>query len=315
MTQPEIRPISQEQLNVKAKGIYAGLAMVEAKGIEVDNKHASKAISAPRSSPEASLNKELWQALIALHRTLLHEHHDFFLASQRPPASTALRKLTAKYAVPAQISNYSITILDHMLAFRSLAYSMMPLLRGTSTSTADQSLWLKSKDLLVRNRMVIDDHDNDLTDREVNAIAPRNLQRIGDLNVLPFIHVTFVFMLAPCAIEYTAQPSLLPNSAPKPSTQSLGNTVDEVYEVQHDDRTSQTCHEGWASSELNFFSRNNGILCSCHIFTHQLSKKLLFFLRPVWFYAGSSITPDRAFVKCDIWSWFDKLPGLPRTNV
>lgn len=34
--QPETRPISQEQLVAEVKGIYAGLVMVEAKGIAVD---------------------------------------------------------------------------------------------------------------------------------------------------------------------------------------------------------------------------------------------------------------------------------------
>lgn len=66
--QPETRPISQEQLVAEVKGIYAGLVMVESKCIEVDN--------AQSSQNEAKLNNEQWQALIALHRTLLHEHHD-----------------------------------------------------------------------------------------------------------------------------------------------------------------------------------------------------------------------------------------------
>lgn len=38
--QPEIRPISQEQLVAEVKGIYAGLVMVESKCIEVDNEQA-----------------------------------------------------------------------------------------------------------------------------------------------------------------------------------------------------------------------------------------------------------------------------------
>ncbi|KAF4870055.1 Telomerase-binding protein EST1A [Colletotrichum siamense] len=78
--QPETRPISQEQLVAEVKGIYAGLVMVESKCIEVDNAQSSTTESSPK------LNNEQWQALIALHRTLLHEHHDFFLASQHPMA-------------------------------------------------------------------------------------------------------------------------------------------------------------------------------------------------------------------------------------
>ncbi|KAI0863821.1 hypothetical protein F4860DRAFT_511711 [Xylaria cubensis] len=65
--QPETRPISQEQLVAEVKGIYAGLAMVESKCIEVDNVQSSQ--------NDTKLNNEQWQALIALHRTLLHEHH------------------------------------------------------------------------------------------------------------------------------------------------------------------------------------------------------------------------------------------------
>jgi len=42
-SQPETRPISQEQLVAEVKGIYAGLLMVEAKCIEVDNRQAALA--------------------------------------------------------------------------------------------------------------------------------------------------------------------------------------------------------------------------------------------------------------------------------
>ncbi|KPM39342.1 hypothetical protein AK830_g7175 [Neonectria ditissima] len=94
LKQPETRPISQEQLVAEVKSIYAGLVMVETKCIEVDNAQSS-------STDETSkLNNEQWQALIALHRTLLHEHHDFFLASQHPSASPALKRLALKYASP-----------------------------------------------------------------------------------------------------------------------------------------------------------------------------------------------------------------------
>ncbi|KAK4170762.1 hypothetical protein QBC36DRAFT_200754, partial [Triangularia setosa] len=36
-------------------------------------------------------HNDQWQALVALYRTLLHKHHDFFLASQQPSASPALK--------------------------------------------------------------------------------------------------------------------------------------------------------------------------------------------------------------------------------
>ncbi|KAI9865736.1 MAG: hypothetical protein M1813_002194 [Trichoglossum hirsutum] len=137
--QPETRPISQEQLVAEVKGIYAGLVMVEAKCVDVDNKQARDAQEAePGKQPK--LNNEQWQALIALHRTLLHEHHDFFLASQHPSASPALRRLASKYAMPARMWRHGIHSFlellrhrlpdspEHMLAFIYLAYSMMALL-------------------------------------------------------------------------------------------------------------------------------------------------------------------------------------------
>ncbi|KAL5325165.1 hypothetical protein ACEPPN_006288 [Leptodophora sp. 'Broadleaf-Isolate-01'] len=171
--QPETRPISQEQLVAEVKGIYAGLVMVEAKCIEVDNKQATLAQADPTSQPK--LNNEQWQALIALHRTLLHEHHDFFLASQHPSASAALRRLASKYAMPARMWRHGIhsflellrhrlpASLDHMLAFIYLAYSMMALLYETVPAFEDT--WIECLGDLGRYRMAIE--DDDIRDREV----------------------------------------------------------------------------------------------------------------------------------------------------
>ena len=94
LLQPETRPISQDQLVNEVKGIYAGLVMVEKKCVEIDQQ---------QSSTTNKLSDEQWQALIALHRTLLHEHHDFFLASQHPSSSPALQRLATKYAMPARM--------------------------------------------------------------------------------------------------------------------------------------------------------------------------------------------------------------------
>lgn len=174
MLQPETRPISQEQLVAEVKGIYAGLVMVEAKCIEVDNKQAALAQADTGASPP-KLNNEQWQALIALHRTLLHEHHDFFLASQHPSASPALRRLASKYAMPARMWRHGIhsflellrhrlpASLDHMLAFIYLAYSMMALLYETVPAFEDT--WIECLGDLGRYRMAIE--DDDIRDREV----------------------------------------------------------------------------------------------------------------------------------------------------
>ncbi|CAJ2503993.1 Uu.00g113870.m01.CDS01 [Anthostomella pinea] len=172
--QPETRPIGQDQLVAEVKGIYAGLVMVEAKCIEVDNAQSSQS--------DAKLNNEQWQALIALHRTLLHEHHDFFLASQHPSASSALRRLASKYAMPARMWRHGIhsflellrhrlpASLEHMLTFIYLAYSMMALLYETVPAFEDT--WIECLGDLGRYRMAIE--DDDIRDREVWTSVSRH---------------------------------------------------------------------------------------------------------------------------------------------
>lgn len=185
--QPEIRPISQEQLVTEIKGMYAGLVMVEAKCIEVVNKQATLVQGDPPTQPK--LNNEQWQALIALHRTLLHEHHDFFLASQHPSASPALRGLASKYAMPARMWKHGIhsflellrhrlpASLEHMLAFIYLAYSMMALLYETVPAFEDT--WIECLGDLGRYRMVIE--DDDIRDREVwTGVARHWYSKVSD---------------------------------------------------------------------------------------------------------------------------------------
>ncbi|KAI4162908.1 MAG: hypothetical protein LQ342_003419 [Letrouitia transgressa] len=172
--QPETRPISHEQLVVEVKGIYQGLVMVEAKCIEVDEKQ-SPAAGEQDHPKHTKLTDDQWQALIALHKTLLHEHHDFFLASQHPSASAALSRLAAKYSMPARMWRHGIhsflevlrhrlpASFDHMLAFLYIAYSMMALLY--ETVPAFEETWIECLGDLARYRMAIE--NNDPRDREV----------------------------------------------------------------------------------------------------------------------------------------------------
>lgn len=172
--QPTTRPIAQEQLVTEVKGIYAGLVLVESKCIEVDNLQSSNKDAGP-------LSNEQWQALIALHRTLLHEHHDFFLASQHPSASPALRRLAAKYAMPARMWRHGIhsflellrhrlpASLEQMLTFIYIAYSIMALLYETVPAFEDT--WVECLGDLGRYRMAIE--DDDIRDRETWTMVSR----------------------------------------------------------------------------------------------------------------------------------------------
>ena len=67
LLQPDTRPISHEQLVVEVKGIYAGLVMVEAKCIDIDERELA---AAQERDPlkRVHLGTHQWQSLIALHK-------------------------------------------------------------------------------------------------------------------------------------------------------------------------------------------------------------------------------------------------------
>ncbi|KAE8150724.1 hypothetical protein BDV25DRAFT_153919 [Aspergillus avenaceus] len=163
--QPETHPITEDQLTNEVRGIYAGLVMVERKCIEIVKQQLAQ---------DTELSREQWRALIALHRTLLQEHHDFFMASQHPTATTVLRKSPEKYNVPARMWRYGIQAflellhrrlpdsLEHMLTFIYLAYSMLTLLLETVPEFEDT--WIECLGDLSRYGVVIEergllDHD------------------------------------------------------------------------------------------------------------------------------------------------------------
>ncbi|KAJ5155658.1 DNA/RNA-binding domain E.t1.c1-type [Penicillium capsulatum] len=170
--QPETNPITEEQLIDEVRGIYAGLVMVEKKCIEVDKQQAES---------KAELSQAQWQALISVHRTLLYEHHDFFLASQHPSASPMLKRLAEKYAMPARMWRYGIhsflevlrqrlpESLDYMLNFIYLAYSMVTLLLESVSAFRDT--WIECLGDLARYRMAVE--DSVLRDRETWAAVSR----------------------------------------------------------------------------------------------------------------------------------------------
>ncbi|KAI0810077.1 hypothetical protein GGR55DRAFT_689252 [Xylaria sp. FL0064] len=172
--QLETQPICQEQLVAEVKGIYAALVIVETKCINVDN--------AQSSQNNTKLNNEQWQALIALHRTLLHKHHNFFLASQHPSASQALKRLASKYAMPAQMWQHSIHSflkllrhrlpgsLEHMLTFIYLANSMIALLYKTVPAFEDT--WIECLGDLGKYRIAI--KNEDIRNREVWTSVSRH---------------------------------------------------------------------------------------------------------------------------------------------
>ena len=166
--QPDSSPIPEEQLAAEIKGIYEGLVTVETKCIDID--------AALASDTESQLGVEQWQALIALHRTLLYEHHDFLMATQHPSASPPLKAeaLAPKYSMPARMWKHGIHAFlevlrhrrpdseDYMLAFVVLAYQMMALLYEAVPCFTET--WIECLGDLARYRMAIED------DQETHAL-------------------------------------------------------------------------------------------------------------------------------------------------
>jgi hypothetical protein len=157
--------MSQDQFTAEIKAIYAALVLVEAKCIKLDNVHMNAS---------GNLSFEQWQALIAVHRTLLYEHHDFLSASQHPATNSSLRKLATKYSMPARMWKHGIHSflevlrrrlpgsLDYMLQFIYMAYQMIGLLYETIPSFEDT--WIECLGDLARYRMAVEELD--MRDRE-----------------------------------------------------------------------------------------------------------------------------------------------------
>lgn len=134
LLQPESRPVSQERLVAETMSIYSGLAMVEAQCIHILT--ASEVQFGP------------W---IRLHKSFLDECLGFFLVSQHPDASHALKQLATTYKIPERMwrrVHSFVELLQHelpaslefMISFVYPAYQMMTLLYETVPSL--ENTWM-----------------------------------------------------------------------------------------------------------------------------------------------------------------------------
>ncbi len=180
--QPVTRPISQEQLVNEVKGIYAGLVKLEKKCVEIDNR---------LTLSREKLSHEHYKALLTLHRTLLHEHNDFFLASLHQSASPALKRLPEKLRMPARIWRHGIhtylevmrhrlpNSLDHMVSFIHFAFEILGTLKESAPAFED--IWIECLGDVARYRMVIEDED--LKERDIwSGIAHYWYSKAADLS-------------------------------------------------------------------------------------------------------------------------------------
>ncbi|KAI7975027.1 hypothetical protein EIK77_000546, partial [Talaromyces pinophilus] len=180
--QPETYPITEDQLVNEVRGIYTGLLVVEKKCIEL--------VKEQNGNP-GELTLLQWKALTELHRSLLHKHFDFLLASNHPAASDALKGLAKAYSMPARMWRYGIhsflellrkklpLSLEHMLTFIYMAYAVMTLLLESVPQF--EETWIECLGDLARYRMAIEEAD--MRDREVyTGVARYWYTKAADLN-------------------------------------------------------------------------------------------------------------------------------------
>jgi len=123
-----------------------------------------------------NLQKQQWQAFVAVHRTLLNEHCDFFSSSYHPVTKGhGFRELPARYAMPARMWRHGIQTflellrhrlpesLEHMLSFIYDSYSITALLLETVLDLLET--WIECLGDLARYRLAIEEADT--RDREI----------------------------------------------------------------------------------------------------------------------------------------------------
>ena len=93
--------------------IYANLVLIEAKLREIGENYLQTEAQTHRK-----ISNDTWGNISALHRKLLHEHQDFFVASQHPSASCALKSLASKYSMPTRKWQHGIHAFLKMLRQR-----------------------------------------------------------------------------------------------------------------------------------------------------------------------------------------------------
>lgn len=163
--EPETYSATEEQLEQEVRRIYAGLAMVEKKSVEFIRDFPD---------PKQTVTQAQWQAMIALQRTLLQEHHDFYLASLHPDTTPALKRSADRYTMPLRLWRYGIydflellrrrlpETAEYMETFIYTAYSMLTL--HLETVRRFESTWIECLGDLARYRMALEDQN--LRERE-----------------------------------------------------------------------------------------------------------------------------------------------------
>ncbi|PWY91406.1 hypothetical protein BO94DRAFT_462368 [Aspergillus sclerotioniger CBS 115572] len=178
---------TEEHLISDVRDIYAAILVAEDKC----EKWAEENEENENSEERTPMDSERFQQLTGTHALLLREYHDFFLCSQHPMATPALKRLAEKYAMPARLWRIGVhsaleTLrhwlpgsLEHILSFIYYAYSMITLM--LESVSAFEDTWIECLGDLSRYRMAVE--ESDLRERESWAgVARYWYNRAADRN-------------------------------------------------------------------------------------------------------------------------------------
>ena len=157
--------ITTDQLKIEIQKIFKDLTKCEAQCMQYVDQ---------ANNLQTPLSDKQKQTLIAYHRTLLYDHHDFLMATQHPVATPELRGLAAKEKMPARLWKHGVhnflellrrrrsEAQDYMMQFLILSYQMMALLYETVPAFLD--IWIECLGDLARYRMAVEE------DKDVHAL-------------------------------------------------------------------------------------------------------------------------------------------------
>ena len=134
--QPHAQQISLEQLAAEIKAIYHGLCVVETKLFLVISEWNERIDEMVKNGVTPDGKDDKWPTFIGLTRTYLHEHNDFFLASQHPVASPVLQDLAAKYNMPARLWKWVSFLPEIRVSFEANISPRVSILRWSSCEGA-----------------------------------------------------------------------------------------------------------------------------------------------------------------------------------
>lgn len=245
--------LTEEQLINEVRGIYRGLVMVEEKCIKVDKQQMGS---------KTHLSPSQWNALVALHRTLLNEHHNFYLASQHPSASPAMKRLAKTYKMPARMWRHGIhTFLEllrqslpesrgHMLSFLLFANSMI--VKFFEDLPEFEETWIECLGDISRYCKAIEEYNKQKHDR--NPLnATQTIQTLDHLDDSSSVLSTISQNTS------TKNPEAYERAVPEQKTQPTNGDDVRIYEIPCELGDNSTNALGDYGASRNFMREDYAI--------------------------------------------------------